>query len=259
MKELKSLKDLEIAVTRSGRRAPDAIRAAKITAPFLPKIPGSVLIEMGETKVLCAATCEEKLPRWLMAPGVERHGWLTAEYDLLPFAGGERKPSEASSGRVSGRTHEIQRLIGRSLRAALDLNALGERTIWIDCDVLQADGGTRTASVTGGFVALALLIKDLMRRNILKASPLVTSISAVSVGMVDGRPLLDLDYSEDSRADVDCNLVMTGEGDLVEIQGTAEGRPFPKDVLESFLNLGKIGCSELQKLEAPYLEGLFKK
>ena len=192
-----------------------------------------------------------------MAPGVERHGWLTAEYDLLPFAGGERKASEISQGKISGRTHEIQRLVGRSLRAAVDLQALGERTIWIDCTVLQADGGTRTASVTGGFVALALLVKDLLQKKVLKKSPLIRTISAISVGRVDGRSLLDLDYSEDSRAEVDCNLVMTGEGEFIEIQGTAEGKPFPQDVLNEFLSLGKKGCQELLELQKPYLEGAF--
>ncbi|MBR4820356.1 ribonuclease PH, partial [bacterium] len=156
-----------------------------------------------------------------------------------------------------GRTHEIQRLVGRSLRAAVDLEALGERTIWIDCTVLQADGGTRTASVTGGFVALALLVKDLLQKKVLKKSPLVRTISAISVGRVDGRTLLDLDYSEDSRAEVDCNLVMTGEGEFIEIQGTAEGKPFPQDVLNEFLSLGKKGCQELLELQKPYLEGAF--
>ena len=257
--EIKSLKDLEIVIERAGKRPADAIREAKITAPYLNRVPGSVLMEMGDTKVLCVATCEEKLPRWLTAPGVERHGWLTSEYELLPFAGGERKASEVSQGKIGGRTHEIQRLVGRSLRAAVDLEALGERTIWIDCTVLQADGGTRTASVTGGFVALALLIKDLKKKKIIKRSPLKRTITAVSVGRVDGRSLLDLDYSEDSRAEVDCNLVMTGEGELVEIQGTAEGKPFPQDVLREFLELGRIGCAELAKLQAPYLEGAFEK
>lgn len=255
--EIKSLKDLDIVIERGGKRPADAIREAKITAPYLNRVPGSVLIEMGDTKVLCVATCEEKLPRWLMAPGVERHGWLTAEYDLLPFAGGERKASEISQGKISGRTHEIQRLVGRSLRAAVDLAALGERTIWIDCTVLQADGGTRTASVTGGFVALALLVKDLLQKKVLKKSPLVRTISAISVGRVDGRTLLDLDYSEDSRAEVDCNLVMTGENEFIEIQGTAEGKPFPQDVLNEFLSLGKKGCGELMELQKPYLEGAF--
>ena len=254
---IKSLKDLEIVIERNGKRPADALREAKITAPYLNRVPGSVLIEMGDTKVLCVATCEEKLPRWLMVPGVERHGWLTAEYDLLPFAGGERKASEISQGKISGRTHEIQRLVGRSLRAAVDLQALGERTIWIDCTVLQADGGTRTASVTGGFVALALLVKDLLQKKVLKKSPLIRTISAISVGRVDGRSLLDLDYSEDSRAEVDCNLVMTGEGEFIEIQGTAEGKPFPQDVLNEFLSLGKKGCQELLELQKPYLEGAF--
>ncbi|MBR4465326.1 ribonuclease PH [bacterium] len=255
--EIKSFSDLDIVIERSGKRSPDTKRETKITAPYLNRVPGSVLIEMGDTKVLCVATCEEKLPRWLMAPGVERHGWLTAEYDLLPFAGGERKASEISQGKISGRTHEIQRLVGRSLRAAVDLEALGERTIWIDCTVLQADGGTRTASVTGGFVALALLVKDLLQKKVLKKSPLVRTISAISVGRVDGRTLLDLDYSEDSRAEVDCNLVMTGEGEFIEIQGTAEGKPFPQDVLNEFLSLGKKGCAELMELQKPYLEGAF--
>ncbi|MBO7448067.1 ribonuclease PH [bacterium] len=255
--EIKSFSDLDIVIERNGKRAADEIREAKIPAPYLNRVPGSVLIEMGDTKVLCVATCEEKLPRWLMAPGVERHGWLTAEYDLLPFAGGERKASEISQGKISGRTHEIQRLVGRSLRAAVDLEALGERTIWIDCTVLQADGGTRTASVTGGFVALSLLVKDLLQKKVLKKSPIIRTISAISVGRVDGRSLLDLDYSEDSRAEVDCNLVMTGEGEFIEIQGTAEGKPFPQDVLNEFLSLGKKGCQELLELQKPYLEGAF--
>ncbi len=255
--EIKSFSDLDIVIERNGKRSPDTKRETKITAPYLNRVPGSVLIEMGDTKVLCVATCEEKLPRWLMAPGVERHGWLTAEYDLLPFAGGERKASEVSQGKISGRTHEIQRLVGRSLRAAVDLEALGERTIWIDCTVLQADGGTRTASVTGGFVALALLVKDLLQKKVLKKSPLIRTISAIPVGEVDGRSLLDLDYSEDSRAEVDCNLVMTGEGEFIEIQGTAEGKPFPQDVLNEFLSLGKKGCQELLELQKPYLEGAF--
>ena len=255
--EIKSFSDLDIVIERSGKRSADAKRETKITAPYLNRVPGSVLIEMGDTKVLCVATCEEKLPRWLMAPGVERHGWLTAEYDLLPFAGGERKASEVSQGKISGRTHEIQRLVGRSLRAAVDLEALGERTIWIDCTVLQADGGTRTASVTGGFVALSLLVKDLLQKKVLKKSPLIRTISAISVGRVDGRSLLDLDYSEDSRAEVDCTLVMTGEGEFIEIQGTAEGKPFPQDVLNEFLSLGKKGCQELLELQKPYLEGAF--
>ncbi len=255
--EIKSFSDLDIVIERNGKRSADAKRETKITAPYLNRVPGSVLIEMGDTKVLCVATCEEKLPRWLMAPGVERHGWLTAEYDLLPFAGGERKASEVSQGKISGRTHEIQRLVGRSLRAAVDLEALGERTIWIDCTVLQADGGTRTASVTGGFVALSLLVKDLLQKKVLKKSPLIRTISAISVGRVDGRSLLDLDYSEDSRAEVDCNLVMTGEGEFIEIQGTAEGKPFPQDVLNEFLSLGKKGCQELLELQKPYLEGAF--
>ena len=245
--EIKSFSDLDIVIERNGKRSADAKRETKITAPYLNRVPGSV----------CVATCEEKLPRWLMAPGVERHGWLTAEYDLLPFAGGERKASEISQGKISGRTHEIQRLVGRSLRAAVDLEALGERTIWIDCTVLQADGGTRTASVTGGFVAMSLLVKDLLQKKVRKKSPLIRTISAISVGRVDGRSLLDLDYSEDSRAEVDCNLVMTGEGEFIEIQGTAEGKPFPQDVLNEFLSLGKKGCQELLELQKPYLEGAF--
>lgn len=254
--DLHSFKDLDLAVARAHKRPDDAMREVRITPHYLPLIPGSVLMETGETKVLCVASSEEKLPRWLMAPGADRHGWLTAEYSLLPFAGGERRQSEVASGKISGRTHEIQRLVGRSLRAALDLKALGERTIWLDCTVLQADGGTRTASVTGGFVALALLVRDLMEKGLLKESPLKSRISAISVGRVDGRSLLDLDYSEDSRAEVDCNIVMNSAGEFVEVQGTAEGKAFPGDVLQEFLALGRKGCEELSKLQAPYVEGL---
>ena len=252
--EIKSLKDLEIVIERNGKRPADAIREAKITAPYLNRVPGSVLIEMGDTKVLCVATCEEKLPRWLMAPGVERHGWLTSEYELLPFAGGERKASEVSQGKIGGRTHEIQRLVGRSLRAAVDLEALGERTIWIDCTVLQADGGTRTASVTGGFVALALLIKDLKKKKIIKRSPLKRTITAVSVGRVDGRSLLDLDYSEDSRAEVDMNVVMAESGEFIEIQWTAEHGSFSRSKMNELLDLAESGLREIFELQRSCIE-----
>ena len=254
--DFKNFSELDITIERAHKRAPDALREVKITPGFLPLLPASVLIEMGQTKVLCVATCEEKIPRWMLAPGVSHHGWVTAEYNLLPFAGGDRKQSEAASGKIGGRTHEIQRLVGRSLRAAVDLKALGERTIWLDCVVLEADGGTRTASVTGGFAALCLLVKDLMAKGLLEKSPLKCALSAISVGRVDGRSLLDLDYNEDSNAEVDCNLVMTNQGEFVEIQGTAEGKPFPEDVLQDFLALGKKGCSELLEKLSPFTQGL---
>jgi len=205
-----------------------------------------VLVEFGKTRVLCAASVTEEVPRWRRGSGL---GWVTAEYAMLPRATNTRNDRESVKGRLGGRTHEISRLVGRSLRAAVDYKALGENTIVIDCDVLQADGGTRTAAVTGGYVALADAIDWLRKRGKLKGSPLVTSVAAVSVGIVNGAPLLDLCYEEDSAAETDMNVVCTGSGDFVEIQGTAEREPFSRAMLGELLDLAAGGCAELTRLQ----------
>ena len=205
-----------------------------------------MLVEFGKTRVLCAASVTEEVPRWRRGSGL---GWVTAEYAMLPRATNTRNDRESVKGRIGGRTHEISRLVGRSLRACVDYKALGENTIVIDCDVLQADGGTRTAAVTGGYVALTDAIEWLRKRGKLKGSPLVTSVAAVSVGIVSGEPRLDLCYEEDSTAETDMNVVCTGTGDFVEIQGTAEGEPFSRTLLNSLLDLGTAGCAELTRLQ----------
>jgi ribonuclease PH len=210
-------------LTRTDGRGPHQLRPLLLTPGFIRHSDGSVLIELGETRVICTATVEDAVPVFLRDTG---RGWVTAEYGMLPGSSTTRIPRESTRGRVGGRTHEIQRLIGRSLRAVIDLGALGARTIWIDCDVIQADGGTRTAAITGSFVALALATRRLQARGTLAADPLRNSVAAVSVGIVGGEPLVDLCYAEDSTADVDMNLVMTGDGQFVEVQGTAEAQPF---------------------------------
>ncbi len=227
------------------------MRPVRITPGFIPTADGSVLLEVGNTRVICAASIDSGVPNWMRGTG---KGWLTAEYSMLPRATVTRTPREAVRGRVSGRTHEIQRLIGRSLRAVVDLEALPDRTVLVDCDVIQADGGTRTASITGSFLALSLAFNGMLRRGDLKASPLVDYISAISVGIVGGEALLDLNYEEDSRADVDMNIVMTGKGQFVEVQATAEHNPFDDAQLERMIALGRAGASalvELQKQAAP--------
>jgi ribonuclease PH len=211
-----------------------------------------VLVEFGKTRVLCAASVTEEVPRWRRGSGL---GWVTAEYAMLPRATNTRNDRESVKGRIGGRTHEISRLVGRSLRACVDYKALGENTIVIDCDVLQADGGTRTAAVTGGYVALTDAIEWLRKRGKLKGSPLVTSVAAVSVGIVNGEPRLDLCYEEDSAAETDMNVVCTGTGDFVEIQGTAEGEPFSRALLNNLLDLGTAGCAELTRLQVEALNG----
>jgi ribonuclease PH len=211
-----------------------------------------VLVEFGKTRVLCAASVTEEVPRWRRGSGL---GWVTAEYAMLPRATNTRNDRESVKGRIGGRTHEISRLVGRSLRACVDYKALGENTIVIDCDVLQADGGTRTAAVTGGYVALTDAIEWLRKRGKLKGNPLVTSVAAVSVGIVNGEPRLDLCYEEDSAAETDMNVVCTGMGDFVEIQGTAEGEPFSRALLNNLLDLGTAGCAELTRLQAEALNG----
>jgi ribonuclease PH len=213
---------------------------------------GSVLFSMGKTRVLCAATASSVAPRWLRGTG---KGWVTAEYSMLPASTTERSPREVNRGRPGGRTQEIQRLIGRSLRAVTDLSRMGERTITVDCDVLQADAGTRTAAITGGYLALALALRRLAEDRLVPADLLRDSVAAVSVGIVDGEPRLDLCYEEDAAAEVDCNVVMTGAGLLVEVQGTAEGEPFARERLDELLDLAASGVAELTKVQRNALGG----
>ena len=238
---------------RHDGRAPDEKRRFTITPGAAPYAEGSALVELGDTRVLCCATVEPKVPGWLRD---KAQGWVTAEYAMLPRSSKQRIPREVIKGHPSGRTQEIQRLIGRSLRAVVDMRRLGERMIVIDCDVLQADGGTRTASVTGGFVALALAIKGLKEAGKVGAGVLTDHIAATSVGIVAGRPVLDLDYPEDSDADTDMNLVMTGAGRFVEIQGTAERHPFGDDLLASMIALGRKGIAELVEAQKAAIGGM---
>ncbi|MBX5469679.1 MAG: ribonuclease PH [Thermoleophilaceae bacterium] len=236
-----------------GRGRADELRPTAITPGFVRSATGSALIECGGTRVICTASAVEEVPRWLAGQG---RGWVTAEYGMLPASTGERKPRDSTRGRPDGRTIEIQRLIGRALRGVVDFEALGERTIYIDCDVLEADGGTRCASITGGFVALELACKRLVEERKLEKLPLTGSVAAVSCGVVDGTPLLDLDYSEDSRADVDMNVVMTGDGGLVEVQATAERTPLSRASLDELLALAARGIEELRELQAQATGGL---
>jgi len=227
---------------RSDGRGADQMRPLVITPDFISAAEGSVLIELGKTRVICTATVDDGVPAFLKGSG---KGWVTSEYGMLPRATEERTPREAARGKQSGRTLEIQRLIGRSLRAVTDQEALGERTVWLDCDVIQADGGTRTASITGAFVALALAMERMVAAGMLKSSPLIDSVAATSVGIVDDRALLDLAYEEDARAEVDMNVVMTGRGDFVEIQATAEGRPFSGGEMQDLLALAAAGIRRI--------------
>jgi ribonuclease PH len=227
---------------RHNDRAPHELRPTVITPQFLMHAEGSVLIEVGQTRVVCAASVEDRVPTFLRGTG---KGWVTAEYGMLPRATTTRTTREAAAGKVGGRTMEIQRLIGRSMRAVTRLEDLGERTIWIDCDVIQADGGTRTASITGAFVALVLALDRLKQQEILRAIPVNDYVAATSVGIVGGMPLLDLAYEEDSKADVDMNIVKTGDGRYVEIQGTAESEPFGTNALASLLELADRGIADL--------------
>jgi ribonuclease PH len=239
---------------RSDNRAPDELRAIKITPHFLPHAEGSALIEMGDTRVICAASVEDKLPPHLRNQRTE--GWVTAEYGMLPRATHTRSQRELGRGGPSGRTHEIQRLIGRSLRAISNRRVLGERTITLDCDVLQADGGTRTAAITGAYVALAIACRRLLKEKKIARSPIVTEVAAISVGIVDGVPLLDLKYDEDSRAEVDMNIVCTGDGRFIEVQGTAEGVPFSREQMDELLALAKKGIAELVVQQRQAMAGL---
>lgn len=239
-------------VQRPSGRAHDQMRRVEILRGFTLHAEGSVLVSFGNTRVLCTASVEDKVPGFLRGKG---QGWVTAEYGMLPRATHTRGDREAAKGKQSGRTQEIQRLIGRSLRAVIDLQRLGERTITLDCDVLQADGGTRTASITGAYVALCDAIASLQARGLLPESPLRDSVSAISVGVYQGHPVLDLDYLEDSSADTDLNLVMTGSGGFIEIQGTAEGEPFSAQQLDALLALGRKGCLSLGEAQRRALAG----
>ena len=227
-------------------RAHDQMRPVRVTVDYLRHAEGSALIEFGDTRVLCVASVEERVPPFLEGRG---QGWVTAEYAMLPRAGATRSTRESVAGKIGGRTHEIQRLIGRSLRASLDLRALGERTIALDCDVLQADGGTRTAAITGAWLALARACGVLRQRGLLTTSPLKRGVAAVSVGIVDDVALLDLNYAEDAHAAVDANIVMTDAGDFIEVQGTAEGQPFSRAQLDTLLGLAEGGIRELFALQ----------
>jgi ribonuclease PH len=236
---------------RADSRHTNELRAVTIVPGYLKTAEGSALITVGNTQVLCAASVENSVPAFLRNSG---KGWVTAEYAMLPRATGTRTPREVTKGRASGRTHEIQRLIGRSLRAVIDLQALGERSIFIDCDVLQADGGTRTASITGAYLAMADACDHLRSRGLLSDSPLHGQVAAVSVGIVRGVPMLDLDYAEDSEAETDMNVVMNNGGAFIEVQGTAEGHAFRRHELDALLNLAASGIGELCALQAQALE-----
>jgi ribonuclease PH len=228
---------------RNDGRSPEDLRELNILTGFVKTATGSALIEVGGTRVICTASVDEEVPRWMAGQG---KGWVTAEYGMLPASTGERKRRDVSKGRPDGRTVEIQRLIGRSLRGIVDFQALGERTVWIDCDVLEADGGTRCAAITGGYVALELAMRRLVEEGKLATVPLTQSVAAVSAGIVGGRALLDLDYSEDSTAEVDANVVMTGDGGLVEVQATAERTPLSRASLDELLALAAAGIERLR-------------
>jgi ribonuclease PH len=239
---------------RPDGRAADQLRPLTLEKGVAKAAAGSVLISLGNTRVICAASVEESVPRWMRQQKVQG-GWVTGEYSMLPYSTGPRSSREVSLGRVGGRTMEIQRLIGRSLRAAVDLTKLGERTIWVDCDVLEADGGTRTASITGGYVALRMAIEKLVEEGRLDVTPLTASVAAVSVGVVDGAPLLDLCYQEDVGAEVDMNVVMTGDGRFIEVQGTAEADPFSNAALQEMLRLSAKGAQDLTAAQESAFRG----
>jgi ribonuclease PH len=237
---------------RPSNRAPGELRPVKITRHYIKHAEGSVLMECGDTRILCTASVDEKVPPFLRDKG---QGWVTAEYGMLPRSTGERMQREAAKGKQSGRTMEIQRLIGRALRSVMDLSKLGERTIQIDCDVIQADGGTRTASITGAFVAVHDAVETLLHRQVLAVTPIRAHVAAVSVGVYEGVPVLDLDYLEDSGCDTDMNVVMTGDCGLVEMQGTAEGAPFTRGELNAMVDLAQQGIQKLIQIQKASLAG----
>ena len=236
-------------MTRVDRRSPDQMRPVTMTRNYIKHPEGSVLISVGDTKVICTASVDERQPRFMREQQIQGKGWVTAEYAMLPRSTTDRMQREVTRGSLGGRTHEIQRLIGRSLRAVVDLYALGERTIWVDCDVIQADGGTRTASITGAFIALWDACKKLVNRKMIKSLPIRENVAAISVGIIDGTPMLDLRYTEDSVAAVDMNIVMTGKGKFVEIQGTAEETPFSRMESNQMLDLAMSGIQKLIRLQ----------
>ncbi|MEY9875424.1 ribonuclease PH [Streptacidiphilus sp. MAP12-33] len=241
-------------MTRIDGRSPDQLRPITIERGWSKHAEGSVLVSFGDTKVLCTASVTEGVPRWRRGSG---EGWVTAEYAMLPRSTNTRSDRESVRGKIGGRTHEISRLIGRSLRGVIDLRALSENTIALDCDVLQADGGTRTAAITGAYVALVDAVRWAQAKKITraKAEPIVGAVAAVSVGIIDGVPMTDLRYEEDVRAETDMNIVCTGDGRFVEVQGTAEGAPFDRDLLNQLLDLGQLGCAELDAIQRKVLEG----
>jgi ribonuclease PH len=239
-------------VPRPDNRRPDQLRPLTIEANIAPHASGSVLLGFGATRVICAATIEAKVPSWMKQQGV-KGGWLTAEYSMLPYSTLDRKPRDITKGRIDGRTVEIQRLIGRSLRAVLDLQKLGEHTLWIDCDVLQADGGTRTASITGAYIAARLAIQKLLDAKKISENPLTDSVAAVSVGLFKGEALLDLNYIEDKDAEVDANVVMTGRGQFVEVQSSGEESTFSHEQLQQLLGLAQKGLTELAAVQTAFL------
>jgi ribonuclease PH len=240
----------ETTVTRTDGRSADTIRPTRMTPGYTMHAEGSVLIEVGNTKVICTASIEDRVPPFLRNTG---RGWVTAEYGMLPRATSTRTQREASAGKIGGRTQEIQRLIGRSLRSVTRLPELGERTIWVDCDVIQADGGTRTAAITGGFVAMVIAMDKLKQRGLLAQIPIQDYVAATSVGVVNGTAMLDLAYDEDSKAEVDMNVIKTSDGRFIEVQGTAEGPPFPRDTLDSLLSLADRGIASLIAIQREVL------
>jgi ribonuclease PH len=244
----------QISATRADGRWPDQLRPVRFQNHIAPYATGSTLIEWGNTRVICGVTVEESVPRWMKEQNVPG-GWITAEYSMLPYSTLQRKQRDISKGKIDGRSQEIQRLIGRSMRAAIDLEKLGARTIWIDCDVLQADGGTRTAAITGAFVALSLAVQKLMSDGKLTVNPLLHPVAAVSVGIVEKVALLDLCYTEDAAAKVDLNLVMNAEGQIIEVQGSGEESTFSETQLAEMLALGKAGIRELLKLQREAIVG----
>jgi ribonuclease PH len=244
---------LEVLVKRSDGREPGVLRPVKITRHYMKHAEGSVLIEIGDTKVICSASVEERVPQFLRNTG---KGWITAEYSMLPRSTHTRTSRDSLTGRGSGRAFEIQRLIGRSLRSVTVLSGFGERTIWIDCDVIQADGGTRTASITGAYVALVDAFRKMVKNGLIEKVPLKDSVAAISVGKVEGKVLLDLNYEEDSRAEVDMNVVMTGHGKFVEIQGTAEEAVFTRKEMDELTALAQKGIKELTRIQKKCLEGI---
>jgi ribonuclease PH len=239
-------------MTRADGRAPDQLRPVRMELDFITSATGSVLFEIGSTRVICTAMVEESVPPWMRGRGT---GWVTSEYGMLPGSTDQRKQRDATRGKQDGRTVEIQRLVGRSLRSIVDFAALGERTVWIDCDVIQADGGTRCAAICGGYVAIARAFRRLVYSGSLARTPLTGSVAAISVGIVDGEPLLDLPYAEDSRAEVDMNVVMTGAGELIEVQATAEKTPFGRASLDRMLELAATGIGEIAREQERVLAG----